>query len=80
MPSTTPSVALPFVLQAELPSAEAFKALYDTTGWGPVAREAGFYQAALAGSWRSRSAYLDGRLLGFARVISDGHCMPSSPR
>ncbi|MCV2350546.1 GNAT family N-acetyltransferase [Paucibacter sp. Y2R2-4] len=73
MPSTTPSAAQPFVLQAELPSAAAFKALYDTTGWGPVAREAGFYQAALAGSWRSRSAYLEGHLVGLARVISDGH-------
>ena len=61
-----------FELSAELPSPQAFKSLYDTTGWGSALRDAAFYQAALAGSWRSRSAYAQGQLVGFARVISDG--------
>ncbi len=55
-----------------LPEAGAFKLLYDTTNWGPASREAAFYGAALAGSWRSRAAYADGRLIGFVRAISDG--------
>ncbi|MEJ6004731.1 GNAT family N-acetyltransferase [Paucibacter sp. AS339] len=63
----------PFEICSELPTADAFKALYDTTAWGPASRDAAFYQAALAGSWRVRAAYAEGRLLGFARVISDGH-------
>ncbi|MCV2369680.1 GNAT family N-acetyltransferase [Roseateles oligotrophus] len=62
-----------FELLAELPAAEAFKSLYDTTGWGPASRDAAFYQAALAGSWRVRAAYAEGQLIGFVRAISDGH-------
>ena len=63
----------PFELLSELPSAQAFKSLYDTTGWGAVSRDAAFYQAALAGSWRAHSAYADGQLIGFVRAISDGY-------
>ena len=55
------------------PSAESFKGLYDTTGWGPSSREASYYHGALLGSWATRSAYSEGQLVGFARVISDGH-------
>ena len=62
-----------FEFTSTLPKPEAFKALYDTTAWGPTARDASFYEAALSGSWCSRSAYLDGHLVGFARAISDGH-------
>ncbi|MCV2356790.1 GNAT family N-acetyltransferase [Paucibacter sp. B2R-40] len=62
-----------FELFSELPTADAFKALYDTTGWGPTSRDAAFYQAALAGSWRARAAYAEGQLVGFVRAISDGH-------
>lgn len=36
---------------SDLPCAEAFKALYDTTGWGPVSRGTAFYQETLDGSW-----------------------------
>lgn len=57
---------------SDQPCAEAFKALYDTTGWGPVSRGTSFYQDALDGSWCSRSAYFGGQLVGFVRVISDG--------
>jgi ribosomal protein S18 acetylase RimI-like enzyme len=54
------------------PDAAAFKALYDTTGWGPVERPAGFYAEALAGSWRMCCAYDGEALVGFGRIISDG--------
>ena len=57
---------------SDQPCAEAFKALYDTTGWGPISRKTAFYQDSLNGSWRSRSAYFGGQLVGFVRVISDG--------
>lgn len=56
-----------------LPAADAFKSLYDTTGWGPESRDASYYQGALLGSWFTKSAYCAGELVGFARVISDGH-------
>lgn len=56
----------------DLPDAAAFKALYDTTGWGPADRPAGFYAEALAASWRSCAAYDGEALVGFGRVISDG--------
>lgn len=55
-----------------LPDAAAFKALYDTTGWGPADRPAGFYAEALAGSWRACSVFDGEALIGFGRVISDG--------
>jgi len=52
------------------PDAAAFKALYDGTGWGE--RPVEDFARALAGSWAQWAAWQDGRLLGFARVISDG--------
>ena len=58
---------------SDQPCAQAFKALYDTTGWGPISGGSAFYQDSLNGSWCSRSAYLGGRVVGFVRVISDGH-------
>lgn len=63
----------PFEFSPIAPSSEAFKALYDSTGWDPISREASYYAGALAGSWWSWAAYCDGQLVGFARVISDGH-------
>jgi GNAT superfamily N-acetyltransferase len=56
----------------EAPAAQSFKRLYDTTNWGPVERDVGFYADALRGSWASVAAYDDDRLIGFARAISDG--------
>ncbi|XHS80111.1 GNAT family N-acetyltransferase [Burkholderiaceae bacterium UC74_6] len=55
-----------------MPSAEALKALYDTTGWTPQPRPVDVFAAALAGSWSTCSAYAAERLVGFGRVISDG--------
>lgn len=54
------------------PTAAAFKALYDTTGWGPADRPPAFYSEALAGSWATCSAYVGTELVGFGRVVSDG--------
>lgn len=59
--------------RSEAPPPEAFKTLYDGTGWGPRERDASFYAAALAGSWACCAAWEQGRLIGFARLISDGH-------
>lgn len=55
------------------PDPQDFKSLYDTTGWGPVSRPATYYAGALSGSWYTQAVYSDGQLIGFARVISDGH-------
>ncbi len=60
-------------LDTKTPSGTAFKALYDTTGWAPPGRDAEYYGQALAGSWFCISAYSGDELVGFARVISDGH-------
>lgn len=60
------------IFSLEAPAALSFKNLYDTTNWGPVERDAGFYADALRGSWASVSAYDGDRLVAFARAISDG--------
>lgn len=56
----------------ELPPAPSFKHLYDTTGWGPLERDAAFYADALRGSWACVAAYDGDQLVAFARAISDG--------
>ena len=63
---------MPLRYSAHSPDAAAFKALYDTTGWGPAERPAAFYAEALAASWRTCSCYDGDTLVGFGRVISDG--------
>ncbi len=73
MSSQSPKAMHPFEYSPVAPTPEAFKTLYDTTGWGPTSREASYYAGALAGSWCVQAAYCDGQLVGFARVISDGH-------
>ncbi len=54
------------------PTAQAFKVLYETTGWSSVERDATQFEIALAGSWAQCAAYAGERLVGFGRVISDG--------
>ncbi|MCX2861079.1 GNAT family N-acetyltransferase [Paucibacter sp. PLA-PC-4] len=73
MSSQSPKAMHPFEYSPVAPTPDAFKTLYDTTGWGPTSREASYYAGALAGSWCVQAAYCDGQLVGFARVISDGH-------
>jgi GNAT superfamily N-acetyltransferase len=57
---------------SEAPDAQSFKNLYDTTNWGPIERDVGFYADALRGSWASIAAYDRGKLVAFVRAISDG--------
>lgn len=57
----------------ELPDPAAYKALYDATAAKPVERPVSFYAGALAGSWACCSIYEHGALIGFGRLISDGH-------
>jgi GNAT superfamily N-acetyltransferase len=56
-----------------LPEAEAFFRLFETTGWNKgyqlTAKE---LRNALQNSWAACSAYADGELVGFGRVVSDG--------
>lgn len=52
------------------PPAAGFKCLYDSTGWGQRPLED--FERALAGSWAVCTAWEGGRLLGMARIISDG--------
>lgn len=54
------------------PCPQAFKTLYDSTGWGTADRDAGYYAAALGGSWAQCAAYDGEVLVGFGRLISDG--------
>lgn len=60
------------IFSSEAPAAQSFKDLYDTTNWGPVERDVGFYSDALRGSWACVAAHDGERLVAFARVISDG--------
>lgn len=53
------------------PSADDFKALYDTTGW-EEGRPLDDFSATLKGSWLLCAAYSGDILVGFGRVISDG--------
>jgi ribosomal protein S18 acetylase RimI-like enzyme len=63
---------MPLRYSPQAPDATAFKALYDTTGWGPAERQVAFYADTLAASWRVCAAYDGDALVGFGRVISDG--------
>jgi GNAT superfamily N-acetyltransferase len=56
----------------EAPTAAAFKALYDNTGWGHGERPEADFAQALVGSWACCSVFEAGRLVGIGRVISDG--------
>jgi GNAT superfamily N-acetyltransferase len=53
----------------DVPQPEAFKALYDRTGWGD--HELDVFERALDGSWLVATARL-GDVVGIGRVISDG--------
>ena len=57
------------IFSLEAPAALSFKNLYDTTNWGPIERDVGFYADALRGSWASVSAYDGDRLVGFADEV-----------
>lgn len=61
---------MPIDYRDEPPSAAEFKHLYDSTGWGQ--RPLQDFERALAGSWAVCTAWEGERLLGMARIISDG--------
>ncbi len=61
-----------YITKSGKPDPQAFKALYETTNWGPSDRPTEFYEAALAGSWTCVGVYSRDQLVGFGRVISDG--------
>jgi GNAT superfamily N-acetyltransferase len=54
----------------DVPRPEAFKALYDRTGWGD--HELDVFERALDGSWLVASARRGDVVVGIGRVISDG--------
>ena len=54
------------------PDIDEAVALYRAVGWSAYADQPEMLRAALAGSTRVVTAYRSGRLVGLARVISDG--------
>lgn len=60
------------VAAASLPDLDEAVALYRAVGWSTYADQPEVLRAALAGSTRVVTAHRSGRLVGLARVISDG--------
>jgi GNAT superfamily N-acetyltransferase len=59
--------------RTEVPTAEQIWKLFSTTGWDRDYRlSPEDLAAAIANSWCTVSAYVDGELVGFGRVITDG--------
>lgn len=60
--------------EAILPNGEAFYQLYESTGWNG---RTGIYSKemlwkAIGNSWYVITAYHEGKLIGFGRIVSDG--------
>lgn len=55
-----------------IPSKEEFYQLYQTTGWNAGTYTEDDLFKAINNSWYVLSAYQDGKLVGFGRIISDG--------
>jgi ribosomal protein S18 acetylase RimI-like enzyme len=63
----------PAEYRTALPDADAFFSLFETTGWNvKYAAAPGDLARAMDASWMVLSAYVDGLLVGFGRVVSDG--------
>ena len=60
-------------LREDLPASGQLFRLFQSTGWNQRHQlsEAEVYQA-MSRSWYTTSAYLDGELVGFGRLVSDG--------
>lgn len=59
--------------RSEAPASDQFWELFQTTGWNQKYRlEPEELLGALRSSWYVLSAYEDGRLVGFGRLVSDG--------
>ena len=63
------SVEISLIQDAE---PEAIFRLYHLAGWVTPEDGDGWIPAMLRGSWAAAGAFADGKLIGFARIISDG--------
>lgn len=55
------------------PDAAQYAELFETTGWNADYKvSAAELERALAASWHVECAYLEGRLVGLGRLVSDG--------
>lgn len=59
-------------LVEDLPTAESFYELFETTGWNTERKDKEQLYKAIQNSWYTLSAYSDKTLVGFGRIISDG--------
>jgi ribosomal protein S18 acetylase RimI-like enzyme len=58
--------------QTDIPSAEQFSTLFETTGWNEEYRlSPDRLIDALRASWYTLSVYDHGRLIGFGRIVTD---------
>ena len=61
------------VLKEEPPDINRYRDLFCTTGWNEEYKvTSGMMQTVLNNSWYIVSAYIDEKLVGFGRVITDG--------
>jgi len=56
----------------QIPELDELVSLYDSVGWTAYTREPEMLRRALKGSSRVVTAYEGERLIGLARIISDG--------
>jgi GNAT superfamily N-acetyltransferase len=69
MNASVPSI----VYEEGLPAPGPYLALFETTGWNEMYRcSADELESALRRSWYAISAYREGVLVGFGRLVSDG--------
>ncbi len=61
-----------YSLVEDLPTAESFYELFETTGWNTERKDKEQLYKAIQNSWYTLSAYSDETLVGFGRIISDG--------
>ncbi|HSN44119.1 MAG TPA: GNAT family N-acetyltransferase [Propionibacteriaceae bacterium] len=72
LPDDPDQVDIEVCTPTTFPSADELVTLYTSVGWTAYAREPETLHAAVVGSARVVTARLHGRLVGLARVISDG--------
>lgn len=61
-----------YSLVEDLPTAESFYVLFETTGWNAERKDKEQLYKAIQNSWYTLSAYSDKMLVGFGRIILDG--------
>lgn len=60
-------------LSGAIPAADDVRALYDAVGWSAYTADMDTLMGGLQGSATVVTAFDGGRLVGLARVVSDGH-------